>query len=102
MAELLAHHTEHVIGSTDGRKTIWSVNDFYTYILLKLRQHPDRMSLVGAVAAFCELVEGAEVRLVDREQYDDLLHNDDYHIDYSRETFQMMFAMGFYEVSFFV
>lgn len=69
----------------------------YSHMLIKLFQHPKRMTLVGALAAFCELVPGAEWFPVDRARWATL--QSDPRVQASTKlAVELQFALSFVEV----
>ena len=75
------------------------VSDFYIWALLKMLQHPTRVSLVGLLAAFVEYVEGAKIIAVDRDQYRAYQDDTDVEIPtHTVETFELTFSLSFMEV----
>lgn len=101
MVEYLAS-TDCILGASDNRATIMYVGLFYSTMLQELWQHPNRMSLVGAVAAFCELVDGADVFPVDRERWADMRTDPNLHIGHdTAESIDTVFSLSFYEVGTF-
>lgn len=90
---------ECFLGDPGGKATIMYVGLFYHTMLQKLWQHPARMSLIGAVAAFCELVPGAEVFPVDRERWAKMRRDTTVRLPLDmQKSIEMVFSLSFLEV----
>lgn len=91
--------TDCSLGDPNGKATIWYVGLLYAFLLQQLWQHPKRMSLFGAAAAFCELVEGAEMLIVDRSHWATLQTSEDVCIaPRTAEAIERVFSVSFFEV----
>lgn len=91
--------TDCALGDPGGKCTIWYVGLLYAFLLAQLWQHPKVMTLVGATAAFCELVEGAELLRVDRSSWATLRASEDVCIaPRSAKAVEQVFSASFFEV----
>lgn len=86
-----------MLGNLDGTPMVMYVGELYSYLLTKLFQHPKRMSLVGALAALCELVPGVLLFPADRRRWAGL-RSDSGVNDSAIEAIELQFRLSFPEV----
>jgi hypothetical protein len=75
------------------------VGHLYLYMIRNACQQTDRVSLVGMISTFVELVEGAAWVCVRRDDYQSLLADHTVFLSGTREAIETMFRCGFMAVS---